>query len=470
MLDKILETINEGKNIILHGCGGVGKSYLIEKITKELEDEKIIFVTATTGIAALNVNGTTLHSFSGLKPDINDVDSMVKKIKKKRDVVKRWKTVDILIIDEISMLGVKTFIMLNSISQVIRKNKNPMGGIQVIFSGDFLQLPPVKDDFIFTCKEWNSLDIHPFILEKPYRYDDMNFFNMLMRIRKGICTDEDNKCLEKRVKCAKNYYARLENVTSQENLIKPTIFLSKRNQVDEYNISELEKLKNKEIIFEADEDVYEVEDVEYSEDYSENEEIDSRNAGFKLLREELPNKLVFKKGAQVMLKVNLDIENGLVNGSRGVITDIYPYAVYVKFISNKNTIVPIYPYKREIKTKGSIISRSQIPLILAFAMTIHHSQGSTLDYATIDLGNSIFAEGQAYVALSRCRSIRNLFITEYTKSSIAANKVALDFVKKLEYKAKHGHDMLTRVEMMDIIKNQKIEIEMLKEKLKKIKT
>jgi ATP-dependent DNA helicase PIF1 len=446
IFNSITKNILHGKNILLHGPGGVGKSYLIRKISNYLEAEKYyIYITATTGIAAVNLSEshkessekcnlsevenipdpllrvTTIHKFAGVGSGENSSDKLLEYLKKDKSCVNRWVKCQILIIDEISMLGGAFFQKLNFIAQKLRKCTFPFGGMQLIVSGDFLQLPPVKDSWVFTCDAWKDMNFIPYILETPMRYSDRTFFDFLLRIRTGEPTRADLRLLKARVKANKKmneYITDLEKKNPKMQIIKPTMFYSTRAKVNLFNETELNKLPGKLHTFKAVDSFVIIKGKPVKETYS------------KLFDEDTPSILHFKIGAQVMLRVNLDVSQGLANGSRGVIYNIENGAIYVEFLNGKK--YAIVPHPREIADKYCIAKRTQIPLVLAFSYTIHKSQGSTLDYVAVNLGASIFSEGQVYVALSRCSSLSGLFVTEFWSNSILTNKTAKDYAKKIK--------------------------------------
>lgn len=438
-LDEIFQLIRTGHNVLLHGPGGVGKSYIIKQLYAILSDIPVTmedaieastayrpktYVTATTGVAAVNlsdehVKATTLHSFAGVGTAELDATSLLKKMK--YIAVKRWEDCELLIIDEISMLGAKLFKKLDIIAKHIRKNNKPFGGIQLIVSGDFLQLPPVKDDWIFACLEFTQLKLHPVIFKEPFRYTDVKFFELLQRARIGKINKSDFQILNSRVKANQNMHALLKDIVEQNKasvgeVIRPTMLFSKRCDVYAFNMQELEKIKGDNYIFNA------LDTIMYT---------DNNIAHEAILDDAIPSQIILKVGAQVMLRINLSVDEGLVNGSRGVVNEIIPdEAVIVKFLNGQKIRIELNPYVYEtISTK---IIRLQIPLILAFANTIHKLQGCTCDYVIVDLGPSVFSPAQAYVALSRCRNIQGLFISEFIQSSIRSDKDALLYVEQLD--------------------------------------
>jgi len=421
----IINEIIKGKNIILHGPGGTGKTYSIKKIASGLVGYgKRVSCTATTGIASINLNvpekyiiASTLHRWAGVGLAQLSADILSKKVLQNKKACIRWRTTDILILDEVSMLGADFFDKLDIIGKFIRSSSKPFGGLQLILSGDFLQLPPVKDGWSFESKVWQTLNLVPFIFKEAKRYDDEAYFNLLLRVRENKQTADDVKKL--RIRC--KAYKKLQEIlttANTETIIKPTILYSLRADVDSYNKAELDKLEGKETEYTAFD--------QFEGDVSQSKVEDYK----KLLDDAMPEKIILKKGAQVMLKVNLDVDLGLVNGSRGVIMEIEKNQVHVRFINGIKMYVGFYSWKIEDKNGSAI--RSQMPFILAYSLSIHKSQGCTLDYAVCDLGSTVFAKGQAYVALSRVRNLRGLFLSSFSENCISTDAKASKYAKCLE--------------------------------------
>jgi ATP-dependent DNA helicase PIF1 len=423
-LEKLYLAIENGQSVILHSAGGCGKSHILRALATHFANlGKKVCCTATTGIAAINLSvpgvgiaGSTLHSWAGVGLADAPPQKLAARVRHDERARKRWKDTDILIIDEISMAGGEFLDKIDFVGRDIRREKSkPFGGLQIVFSGDFLQLPPVKDKFAFESFAWKEMDISPFILEEPKRYEDINWFQMLLRFRKAEHTSDDIKFLRTRVAAYQDY---LKNIDTSLKVVKPTVLYSKKIDVEYQNNQELEKLPGA---------------------YKEFPSIDTFQ-GFNLhakydhymkpLEDVIPKLIYLKVGAQVMLKANLDIEGGLANGSRGVVVELLSDSVKVKWINGLITIVSLHVWMQE--DKDGKASRTQIPLILAWALTIHKVQGSTLDYAICDVGPSIFCPGQAYVALSRVRSSDGLLLSDFYPASIKADLTALEYVKSLE--------------------------------------
>lgn len=426
----------QGKNIFITGPGGSGKSALIKKIwAHALSRFKDIHVSALTGCAAvlLNCKATTLHSWAGIGLGNGSVESNIQKITKNRFKKGIWKETDILIVDEVSMLSLKLFNLLNQIGKSVRKNKKPFGGIQVIFSGDFYQLPPVgdKDDndtsrFCFESDEWNSV-FHrdcQIQLVKIFRQSDSNYSNILNQIREGIIKKKTNELLLT--------YVNREKPESL--LVQPTRLYPIRNQVDSINMNQMKSLngdvKEFETSFVLDLEMTREERVMRAQ-FSENE--------IKFELDYMANSIVcdkilyFKIGAQVMCIINIKGTDGcdvLCNGSQGIVTDFCEItkAPIVKFNNGFTKVMTKHVW---VSDKIPGIGVSQIPLILAWALTIHKSQGATMDAAEIDVGSGIFECGQTYVALSRVKSLEGLYLTSFDAKRIRINKKVKDFYESL---------------------------------------
>jgi ATP-dependent DNA helicase PIF1 len=402
-MDEIFrQSLTSKSNILLHGPGGTGKSTRIHEIMGFYLNLGVkIDCTSSTGITAINLcteeyKATTLHKWIGLGLFTDDVDKSVEKINKNIKLRIKHNTTKVLIIDEISMISGALFNKLNAVLKRIRRSPLPMGGIKVIVSGDFLQLPPVEGGWIFDSAAWQEMNFKIFNFEEPKRYPDLDWFNLLLRIRKGKATHADVELLKTREQA-------YLNLIEDENGIKPTILFSTRKDVNYLNDYELEKITTDSKEMKAVDSSYNIKTFIKTPEYQA------------VFNDVIPDKLVFKVGAQVMLKVNLDTDLGLANGTRGVIIEIEP-SLKVRWFNGIVTIVE--PYTWEIKDEDLILSRTQIPLVLAWALTIHKSQGSTLDYVICDLGESMFASGQAYVALSRVKTLNGLLISQLNEKCL----------------------------------------------------
>ena len=407
------ELLKKGNNIFLTGPGGSGKTQLIKKFYREYRYAKNIGMTSTTGISALLIGGSTLHSYLGIGLGKEDVELLYLKIKNRKKNLKKWLELDVLIIDEVSMLSPILFDKLELLARKLRCNQLPFGGIQLILTGDMLQLPCVNStNFCFEAKTW-SICIKPeniIYLKEIFRQDDTIFQECLNEIRVGNPSEKTIDILKTRIN------ADLKN----EHGILPTKIYSLNKDVEMENEKELDKLllKNKDLEFFRYELTYDV--LKKNMLYVEEIVKKACNA---------PQILEICIGAQVMLIYNIDTEMGLVNGSRGVVVNFNDGLPVVKFLNGLELLIDYNTWSVE-EDGESILNILQIPLKVAYSCSIHKIQGITLDYVELDMKN-IFEDGQAYVALSRARKLEGLCIKNFDEKKIFSNKKAVEFYKKL---------------------------------------
>ena len=395
-----LDLANKGFSLFITGMGGTGKSTLLKHIINlKHEQKQNIGITSTTGISADLINGKTLHSFLGIGLGKENVDTLFKKICifKKYEMLK---TLDVLIIDEVSMLNIELFEKVDLLFKRIRRNTRFFGDLQVILSGDFLQIPPVlSDKFIFCSKLWKPENFKTIYLQEIVRQEENEFANILKDIRVENITEDVKSFLESR-----------EIDYPQENSIIPTMLYSTNYQVTKKNKECYDFLKTEEYIFNIG--IKHKKYVKNKEKYTN------------LIRFE--QKLHLKKGAQVMFLINKD---SFFNGSRGVIVDFisgYPEVLFnngQKMVITKETL-DIF------ENEEQILSYTQIPLKLAYAISIHKSQGSTIELAVIDCKN-IFEKGQFYVAISRVKSISGLYIKNLDINLIKSDPKAIEYYSSI---------------------------------------
>lgn len=386
-----LDDVLKGKNIFITGGAGVGKSYLVNKIVDA--SPKNIGVCAMTGCAALLINGATLHSYLAIGLAVDTPKTLANKIKKFVTVIQRIQELDILLIDEVSMLSDELFEKVYEFLQIVRKNNKPFGGVQMIFVGDPFQLAPVNGNYCFLSKLWENIKVHT-LKTNMRQAGDQPFKDLLDRVRFGGCSKEDLEVLK-----------QLKKTTFPEGII-PTKLYSKNINVDIINIRELDKIQE--------------EGMEYVTTYM------SEHSKKWATSNKIPEKSTFKVGAQVMCTRNIPLL-GLVNGSRGVVTCLHKNGVTIKLLSGeivKLDIISVSPFD------NPYIGVNYLPLKLAWAVTIHSSQGMTIDALEVDLGKDIFAPGQAYTGLSRAKSLSTVRVTSVLASSFVTSPEVLDFVKK----------------------------------------
>lgn len=377
-METVEKYVLNGRNVLLHGPGGTGKSYTLRTLAVKLQRlGKKVFVTALTGIAAVNLAGSgiktrTLHSWAGVGLARESDEKLLSNIQMTSNYRKRWRSTDILIIDEVSMLGANLITKLDYIGRHIRGRPFvAFGGLQLVVSGDFMQLPPVEDKFCFATEVWTNLNFIfvPFV--RPMRYDDLDYFQLLLRVRKGAQTFEDIEVLKSRIDAYDDMmdevlYDELDSEHSNEDQrVKPTMIYSLKRDVSSYNMQKLQELTSAEHNYIC-EDSFRVIRRRVKKDYY-----------MKSLDDAMPRSIVLKVGAQVMVKANLDVENGLVNGTRGVVVDCGVDFVNIKLVNGQTA--RIIKHTWIVEDDDMIASRKQIPLILAWASTIHKCvSGDTL--------------------------------------------------------------------------------------------
>ena len=415
-----------GQSLCITGPAGTGKSHLLKHITKHCMDNGIEFaITAMTGAAASLISGQTLHKWSGLGLIDKSIESCVGMIKGNESVTKRWLSTKVLVIDEISMMWAELFERLDKIAQKARNNTSFYGGIQMIFCGDFAQLPPIgHTDFAFESKVWQE-NITTVYLAQVMRQDQPQFIKMLQEVRLGIVTPETKKLLQSRV--VKN----IEQATTHVELddgsmipIKPTMLYPFRKDVDKINGDELTALKqagNKTITYTA---------VDKKYDYKTRTTGPASRDDTSAIEERSPRVIELAVNALVMLTTNIDTEAGLVNGSRGQILEFKDGYPMVQF--SNGAFEHIKPVQFESVINSGIVRRTQIPLALAWALTIHKCQGATLDGVVTDLRGA-FCDAQSYVTLSRVKSLETLFLLGIDLSKIRCNPKVKEYYDGLEH-------------------------------------
>lgn len=442
----------KGENLFVTGPGGTGKTRLVKHFIEYAHSiNKPVPVCAMTGCAALllNCNATTLHSWSGIKLARGSKDVIIRSVIRNPNANKAWKKAKGLILDEVSMLSRKIFEIIEEIARIMNRTSTPFGGMQVVFTGDFFQLPPVgtegepdTEQFCFESPRWNSVfrPENHVELTTMFRQKDPIYINILKQVRKGELNEESRKKLAT--------YVNRDYNPEENNGCVPTKIFALRSKTDYVNTQMFSKINEKEYVFETTTKtdcamylesgkVIEQEKLARCLEMTAKDmeiEIDSlkKNTSCTPL-------LRLKKGAVVMCTVNLDIDQSICNGSQGVVVDILEnvmianhgmISIPVVLFSNgiKKQIQP-YFWQSDVYPK---IAVGQYPLCLAWAITIHKIQGATLSMAEIDIGQSIFEYGQTYVALSRIESLNGLYLTAFNPQKIRANPKVIEFYKKIQ--------------------------------------
>ena len=413
----------DGDNIFITGPGGCGKTKLIKLIVDHAKlNKKRVKVCAMTGCAAvlLECGAKTFHSWAGFGLANEDEERIIEKIMNSPMKKKNWYTTDILIIDEVSMMSNKLFNIFYTVSKKVRKSIKVFGGIQVIFSGDFYQLPPIDDDFCFTSDYWHGCFHEQIILDKIFRQDDPIWVKILNQIRQGYMT--------------KKSFNRIHEQLDRKLPLDytPTSIMPRRFSVDQINTRELKKIDKPIVKFKIkgiDIDSLSDKDKKMAGSFSEQQkrvEYDNLKSNMVCLEE-----LELKIGAQVLCICNLDMdnENQICNGSQGIVIDFKEDGPLVKFNNGEVRTIEYHSWKSETIPDIGI---QQIPLILSWAITIHRAQGITLEMAELDIGDNIFEKGQTYVALSRIKSIDGVYLTHFNPSKIQIDTRVKDFYERIK--------------------------------------
>ena len=484
----VVDTVVHAKeSIFFTGSAGTGKSVVLKEMVKACKGVygDNFGVTASTGLAACNIQGQTVHRYLGIGFGRDPVDKLAAKVRKNVMLLRKWQQMRLLIIDEISMIDAGLFDKIEEVARIVRNNEKPFGGIQIVACGDFYQLPPVNKDgkarFCFEGKSWHKVIKKSIVLKQVFRQKgDTEFIDMLNALRLG---NLNAAVLEK--------FATLQREIHYEDKLEPTELFPTLNEVRQANLSRLARLPGKERVFVATD----------RGDPRQHKMLDN------LMCEKV---LRLKEGAQVMNIVNYSED--IVNGSLGMVLFFATRELYYKFIQHygpinandedaikemrfichrideseytaeekeyyegllnerkewvqnatnvavRGTGVECFPVVN-FKTRGSdvvalvdkqdfkmekaskkvtdqlddlnVLAREQLPLLLAWAMSIHKSQGQTLDRVRVDLGRS-FADGQAYVALSRATSKDRLELRHFRPDKVTTSNAVRMFYQSLE--------------------------------------
>jgi ATP-dependent DNA helicase PIF1 len=424
---QCIDAAENGESFMLMGAGGTGKSTVLKEIVRRIRDSNKIFaLCATTGVAAELVGGEIINSFLGLGLVNADETSrtLIDKVKKNAKALKNWRRIDSMTIEEVSMLGAELFDMLDTTAREVRGNNLPFGGLQLILCGDFFQNCPIRKTasgtnlpplFAFQARSYRRIIVKHIVLKTIYRQKEVEFQKILTEVRDGVLTPSSISTLRSRV-----------GGDVSGNCIEPTHLYAKNLDVLQYKTEQLEKLKKPITTFRCIDELY---DPMYK----------------KVLDQcQLPQTLQLAEGAQVMLLSNSTVPNH-INGSRGVVISVH----YGQTSYNRSTVVEVVPdahsvvvrFKsgeiHEISPKATdfltssgriVAKRSQFPLTLAWATTIHKAQGAQLDCVKID-PSGIFAPGMFYVALSRVTSLEGLSLLNFDQSKVKTYEIVLRWYK-----------------------------------------
>ncbi|MCJ8326776.1 MAG: AAA family ATPase [Campylobacterales bacterium] len=423
MQETALKILKSGHNVFLTGSAGTGKTHILNEFIIYLKSRKILpTIVAPTGIAASHLNGQTIHSFFSLGIRDTIDEAFISNLLDKKYLQTRFKKLKILIIDEISMVSPNVFSAIDQILRAFKQSDEPFAGIQVVLSGDFFQLPPISKNadgkrFAWQSPSWKELDLQTCYLEKKFRQDDNQLIFVLDEIRSGTVSQRSHDILNSR-------YQKDLDID-----FTPTKLYTHNMDVDRINNDELINLNTQSRTFKYT-----------SQGAKTNIEKLFKSA---LVQEEL----TLKKDAVVMFIKN-NPEKYYINGTTGVVIDFSKDEMklpIVKLSSGHIIKVEFEDWSVE-NDKGKVQAKiSQIPLKLAWAITIHKSQGMTLDAAQIDLSKT-FEVGQGYVALSRIKSIEGLKLMGFNDTALSVDPLILSIDSRIKQASQKASDKILAYE------------------------
>lgn len=429
--EQALDILKTGANVFLTGEPGAGKTHTIREYIKYLKEHAIEpAVTASTGIAATHIHGQTIHSWAGIGINTSLSDYDLDALSTKEYLVKRLKSTTVLIIDEISMLSASTLSMIEVVCRTLRGNDEPFGGMQVVLVGDFFQLPPISkygamSEFAYRSKAWKALNIVVCYLTEQHRQEDEELLALLSSIRTNSVEEMHFEYLQSRI------------TTKDKSPENVTRLFTKNVSVDALNNESLSKLEGME------------------------HEYKMETKGKASLVEGLkkgclsPEVLVVKKDSVVMCTKN-NPSAGFANGTLGKVVDFANVTHYPIIETRDGRRITMEPMEWVIEEDGKIKARiSQIPLRLAWAITVHKSQGMSLDAAVMDLSD-VFEYGQGYVALSRVRTLGGIYLHGVNQKSLQVHPdimVADEHFREMSLQAQGSFDALETQELRKMHEN-----------------
>ena len=409
--ESVCAAAMRGESLFFTGNAGTGKTTTMKALITRLMTRRRstgsgkVFVTASTGAAAVLCRGTTLHSFAGIGHGKESTQQLIMKLSKAAR--KRWGQCSTLVIDEISMIDGTLLDKIDAVGRSARGDySKPFGGVQVIVSGDFMQLPPVKrTKFAFEADVWpTAFGTNQFCLTRVFRQRDQSFVSLLNELRVGRASEAT---------CATLKATEARGLTAV-NGIEPTKLFARNVDVDAVNKRKLQELPGAEtpLMAQDEGDENKIKDCAY------------------------PKELVLKVDAQVMLLKNIDVKAKLINGSRGRVVAIQrkegrPGIDSIKCVFQHAGEWNVKRDEATVEQAGKVLARrSQFPLRLAWALSIHKSQGQTIDLLECDL-RGVFEDGQTYTAVSRATDLEHLVVRNFSPGVVKASAKCLAFDQRL---------------------------------------
>jgi ATP-dependent DNA helicase PIF1 len=404
---EAIDILKLGVNVFLTGSAGSGKTFVLGNYITYCKNRNIgIGITASTGIAATHLGGMTINAWAGIGVKKVITQSDIDELLKRKYLHKRFSETKVLIIDEISMISPETLGHVDQVLRAFKRTDAPFGGVQVILCGDFFQLPPITkyfEDSVFLYQSplWEELDLKTCYLSRPYRQTEITFQHMLSEIRSNTVTKFTWDLLRERF---------LDKLHPSVTATKLYTHTRKADSINDTHLAQLSARSRA-----------------YTMQLSGNEILSAM-----LMRNCLaPTHLILKKGAVVMFVKN-NFEEGYVNGTLGTIVDFTEKEQFPVVRTYTGQEITAMPAQWEIEEESTVVARiRQIPLRLAWGITIHKSQGMSLDAAEIDLGKS-FVQGMGYVALSRVRTLDGIHLKSINRTALSVNESVIAFDKLLQ--------------------------------------
>ncbi|THG99153.1 hypothetical protein EW026_g3138 [Hermanssonia centrifuga] len=447
----ILKLVENGESIFYTGSAGTGKSVLLREIIKVLKKKHArsadsVAITASTGIAACNIGGVTIHSFAGIGIGVDSAEHLAQKVRKNKKAMARWLRTKVIIIDEVSMVDGDLYDKLARVGSILRKDTKPFGGIQVIVTGDFFQLPPVNRDpravkFAFEAELWGQTIKKTFNLTKVFRQKDPEFVDMLNEMRFGRLTTASIMKFKK-----------LARPLQYDDGVGATELFPRREDVERSNGSRMQHIKAEEQIYKAY-DSGSIADTEQGQkvltNFMASERLilkSARSMGTIVEFTEPQNFMTNPDDPYTVSPASATTKptSASASGSKGStaapargasLVQKWPVVEFIvrqgQNTGKRRMLVQPESWKVELPNGEVQVARTQLPLILAWAMSIHKSQGQTLDRVKVDLAK-VFEKGQAYVALSRATCLEGLQVLNFDATKVNAHPKVVQWSKTLE--------------------------------------